>query len=132
MTRAELRGCWQELSDVSHALEKHLENYHQLLGGYEPDEAQRWGDEGAYWRNQSKVLGERCRFQSGVVTGTPKEMEEMISAFRELRDTEAIYTKELLHFGREQAPRLDRVRERIRRIGQRLDRDQAGPGDQRP
>jgi hypothetical protein len=132
MTREELRGCWQELSDVSHSLEKHLENSHYLLDGYDQGEAQRWGDEGAYWRNQCKVLGERCRFQSGVVAGTPKEMEEMISAFRELRETETIYTKELLHFGREQAPRLDRVRERIRRIGQRLDRDQAGSGDHRP
>ena len=34
----------------------------------------------------------------------------MVGAYRELEDTAAVYTKELLRFGREQAPRLDRVR----------------------
>ena len=38
----------------------------------------------------------------------------------ELRDTEAEYTKEIKRFGKELAPRLDRLRERLDRIGARL------------
>ena len=131
MTRGELRGCWQELSDVTEALEKHLENSHYLLSGYDHDEAQRWADEGAYWRNQWKALGARCRLAGPDIAGGPKELDEMVGAYRELYETEAVYTKELLRFGREQAPRLDRVRTRINRIGQRLDK-QAPSGDSRP
>ena len=38
----------------------------------------------------------------------------------ELRDTEAIYTKELLRFGQNQAPRLDLIRERLETVGRRI------------
>jgi hypothetical protein len=129
MTREELRGCWQELVDVSLALQKHLEKSHYLLSGYDQQETQRWADEGAIWRNRWKALGERCRLGQPGRAGRPRQLEALSAAYLELAETEAIYTRELLRFGREQAPRLDRVRERIRRIGVQLDRMQARTGE---
>jgi hypothetical protein len=125
-------GCWQELSDVSEALQKHLEKSHYLLGGYDQAEAQRWASEGAFWRNQWKALGERCRLNRPAPARTGKELDEMVGAYRELEDTASVYTKELLRFGREQAPRLDRIRVRINRIGKRLENKQGRVGDSEP
>ena len=118
--RSELRGCAQELSDVSVALDKHLEKSHYLLSGYDQQDAQRWASEGDIWRNRWKVLGERCRFGQAMPTPPPPEFEELGAAHRELASTAAQYTKELLRFTREQAPRLDRLRSRINRIEERL------------
>ena len=118
--RQELLGCARELDDVNVALEKHLEQSHYLLSGYDQEEAQRWASEGDIWRNRWKALGERCRFGHPVRTPTPPEFDELGAAYREMADTAALYTKELLRFGREQAPRLDRLRSRINRIEERL------------
>jgi hypothetical protein len=119
-TDTEIRGCYDELDDVTLGLLKHLENFHHLLAGYDPDEAQRWADEGAVWRGQWKVLGKRCRF--GEIRGRTlrKEVEEMAAAYDDLGQTQQIYTNELLRFGKDQAPRLDRIRKRIQRIGERM------------
>jgi hypothetical protein len=132
LSQRELLGCWQELSDVSEALQKHLEKSHYLLGGYDQAEAQRWASEGAFWRNQWRALGERCRLNRPAPARTGKELDEMVGAYRELEDTAAVYTKELLRFGREQAPRLDRIRARINRIGTRLENKQGRQGDVEP
>jgi hypothetical protein len=132
MSPGDLRGCQQELSDVTASLQKHLENSHYVLGGYDQQEAQRWSDEGTYWRNQWKLLGERCHLDRPAPAGAPKAMDEMVGAYRDLEETAVVYTKELLRFGREQAPRLDRVRQRIDRIGKRLERQGARPGDENP
>lgn len=121
VTPAEQRRCWDELADVNVALEKHLEGFHHLLGGYEPDEAQRWADQGALWRRQWNALGRRCRFPKIDSRRSRNEMEQMAAAHEELGEIEAQYTRELLRFGREQAPRLDRVQTRIDAIGRRLD-----------
>jgi hypothetical protein len=120
LDRGELLGCARELSDVSVALQKHLEQSHYLLSGYDQVEAQRWASEGDIWRNRMKVLGERCRFGHPVRTPTPPEFDELGAAYREMADTEKVYTKELLRFGKEQAPRLDRLNSRINRIEERL------------
>lgn len=121
VTPAELRGCWDELADVEETLGKHLEGFHHLLGGYDPGEAQRWADEGAVWRRQWAQLGTRCRFPELHTRKLRKEMEELAAAHEELGEIEAQYTRELLRFGREQSPRLDRVRARIDALGRRLD-----------
>ncbi len=131
-TDAELHGCWEDLSDVAQSLEKHLENFHHLLGGYDPDEAQRWASEGALWRNQATILGQRCRFTEVRGTKLRKEFEEMAAAHDELRETEAIYTKELLRFGRDQVPRLDRLKLRIERIGGRIEKAASQTGEKTP
>ncbi len=120
LTKQELAGCWQELHDVTVALEKYLEKSHYLLGVYDQVETQRWANEGEIWRNQWRALGERCRFDTRPRAPVPPEFDDLQAAHRELGDTATIYTKELLRFGREQAPRLDRLRSRINNIGKRL------------
>jgi hypothetical protein len=120
MSPTELQGCWQELSDVRVALEKHLEKSHYLLGPYDQGEAQRWASEGDIWRSQWRQLGERCRFAQPAPASAPPHFEQLGAAWQELGDTATTYTKELLRFVREQSPRLDRLRIRINRIGTRL------------
>jgi hypothetical protein len=132
MSVADLRSCQQELTDVAQSLQKHLEKSHYLMGGYDQVEAQRWSGEGTYWRNQWKVLGARCHLDRPAPAGAPKVLDEMVGAYRDLEETAVLYTKELLRFGREQGPRLDRVRIRIDRIGKRLERQGARPGDENP
>jgi len=116
-TRAEAASCYDELSDVVEGLQKYLENSHTLLGHYDTDEVQRWSEAGSYWRGQWTAVGRRCRFEQHR---GEKDWEEMIVLHEELRETEASYTKEIQRFGKDLAPRLDRLRERLDRIGARL------------
>ena len=122
-TRADAASCYDELSDVVEGLQKYLENSHTLLGHYDSDEVQRWADAGSYWRGQWKAVGRRCRFESHH---GEKDWEEMAVLHDELRETEASYTREIQTFGKDLAPRLDRLRARLERIGARL----AGHADQ--
>ena len=119
-TDDEIRSCYEELDDVTQGLAKHLENFHHLLAGYDPDQAQTWADEGMVWRGQWRVLGRRCRFDEIRGGKLRKELEEMAAAYEELGATHETYTKELERFGKVQAPRLDRIRKRIQRIGERM------------
>lgn len=132
VTGAETQGCYDELDDVTQGLHKHLENFHHLLAGYDPAEAQRWADEGAVWRRQWQVLGKRCQF--GQIRGKTlrKELEEMAAIHDELGKTQQIYTNELLRFGKDQAPRLDRLRTRIEKIGERIAKSSASPPGENP
>lgn len=132
LSEEDLRGCWDELSDVTEGLQKHLEKFHFLLGGYDPDEAQRWSNEGAVWRGQWAAFGKRCRLKVATAPGRQKELEEILAVHEELSNTERDYTKELLRFGKDQAPRLDRVRERVKQIGERLAKRAAPTGETTP
>jgi hypothetical protein len=116
-TRADAASCYDELSDVVEGLQKYLENSHSLLGHYDADEVQRWAEAGSYWRGQWKAVGQRCRFEHHR---GDKVWEEMPVLHEELRETEASYTKEIQRFGKDLAPRLDRLRARLQRIGARL------------
>ena len=120
LTMKEIRGCFEELHDVSVALEKHLENAYHLLGGYASEEARRWSDEGAVWRNRWRVFGERCRLVEQRPTPPNKDMEAMAAAYEELGSIQTTYSRELLRFGSELAPRLDRINKRVDEIGERL------------
>lgn len=130
MTDLELAGCYEDLAETTRALQKHLEKFHHLLGGYDPDEAQRWADEGDVWRGNWKVLGQRCRFAEPRPPRSRKEFDEMVGVYDDLAQTEKVYTQELMRFGKHQAPRLDRIRRRMEQIRERL---QAGSvaGDKR-
>jgi len=132
VSQAELQGCWQELNDVFQSLQKHLEKSHYLLSGYDQQEAQRWASEGLFWQNQWKLLGERCRLAWPGTVRRSKAFSEMVGTYQELANAAGDYTKELLRFGREQAPRLDRVRQRIERIGRRLERQPVPTGEHVP
>ncbi len=120
LTASEIGGCFDELHDVSVALEKHLENAYHLLAGYDSDEARRWSSEGDIWRKRWRVLGDRCRFLERQPGPRHKDLEAMAAAHQELGSIQATYTRELLRFGSELAPRLDRINKRVESIGEDL------------
>jgi hypothetical protein len=123
MTREELLGCWQELADEALELQERFEDLHDLLEG---DKAQSWA-EGVYrWRDRWHKLAQRCRLDGAGVVSRPKELDNMAAAYSELADMEAVYTKDLLRFGKELSPQLARLRKQIDSIGQRLERASAG------
>lgn len=120
---ADIESCHEELTDVTDGLETHLENFHHLVAHYDADEAQRWSEDQAFWLGQWKAAGGRCHFEERRGGKLAKEWERMGVVHAELRETEASYTKELIRFGRDQAPRLDRIRESLADIGKRLSQD---------
>lgn len=113
----DLESCHDELSDVVESLIKYLENSHRLLGHYDAAEVQRWTEAGSYWRGQWKAAGERCGFG---VRRASKRWEELAVIHEEMRETEKRFTREILRFGKELDPRLDRLRDRLERIGSSL------------
>jgi hypothetical protein len=120
LTASEIRGCFDELHDVSVALEKHLENAYHLLGGYASEEARRWSDEGEMWRRRWRVFGQRCRLEEPRPSPPQKDLEAMAAAYQELGSIQTTYSRELLRFGSELAPRLDRINKRVDQIGEHL------------
>ena len=120
LTTKEIGGCFEELRDVSVALEKHLENAYHLLGGYDSEEARRWSGEGEVWRKRWRVFGERCRLVERRPEPLNKDIEAMAAAYDELGSIQTTYSRELLRFGSELAPRLDRINKRVDEIGDRL------------
>jgi hypothetical protein len=127
-TEAEVVGCFDELHDVSAALEKHLENAYHLLGGYDSEEARRWSEEGQVWRRRWQVLGQRCRFAELPAGVRNKDIEAMAAAHAELGSMQTTYSHELLRFGSELAPRLDRINKRVLQIGEHLARSSSPAG----
>jgi hypothetical protein len=130
-TAADLESCHQELVDVTHALESHLENF-QLITRYDADEAQRWAEDRAFWLGQWKAADERCHFAATRPGQFTKEWEQLAVIHAELRETEASYTKELVRFGKDQVPRLARIKERLDRVGQKLGTSSAGEAESPP
>lgn len=124
---ADLQGCLEEVGVVEQALERHLENFHNLLAHYDTDEAQRWAESESFWLGQWKAAGERCRFTQRHQGPLAKSWEELRVIYDELKNTEATYTKELQGFARHQAPRLDQMRERLKSVGQRIGTTIAAP-----
>lgn len=120
LTPAEIGGCFEELHDVTMALEKYLENAYHLLGGYDSELAQRWTGEGEIWRRRWRVLGERCRFAERQPGPRNKDLEAMAAAHEELGNIQTTYSRALLRFGNELAPRLDRINKRVEQIGEHL------------
>jgi hypothetical protein len=75
------------------------------------------------------MLNKRCRYGDLRGTKMHKEVEEMAAAHDDLRETEAIYTRELLRFGRDQVPRLDRIQVRVEKIGERIKKAASQSGE---
>jgi len=123
----DVQGCLEEVSVVEQALERHLENFHNLLAHYDADEAQRWAESESFWLGQWKAAGERCRFAEPRKGPLAKSWEELGVIYAELRTTEATYTKELQRFAQHQAPRLDQMRERLKAVGRRIGTTIAAP-----
>jgi hypothetical protein len=119
-SESDLESCHEELTDVEQGLERHLENFHHLLAHYDAVEAQRWSEDQSFWLGQWKAAGERCAFSAPRSGPLAKEWEELGVIHADLRETEASYGKELVRFGQHQAPRLDRIRDRLDNVGRRL------------
>jgi hypothetical protein len=124
---ADVQGCLEEISVVEQALERHLENFHNLLAHYDAAEAQRWAESESFWLGQWKAAGERCRFAEPRKGPLAKSWEELGVIYAELRTTEATYTKELQRFAKHQAPRLDQMRERLKSVSRRIGTTIAAP-----
>jgi len=125
---ADLESCSEELADVEQGLERHLENFH-LLEHYDSSEAQRWAEDRGFWLGQWKAADERCHFAAPRPGRFSKEWEQLAVIHAELRETEASYNKELLRFGKDQAPRLARIKERLNRVGEKLGAGGAGESE---
>jgi len=126
-SQADVKGCLDELSDVEKALEQHLENFHNLLAHYDTDEAQRWSESESFWLGQWKAAGERCRFGERRKGPLAKSWDELGVIYDELKKTEATYTNQLRRFARDQAPRLDQMRERLKAVGHHIGTTGAAP-----
>ena len=124
---ADLQGCLEELSVVEDALERHLENFHNLLAHYDTDEAQAWSESESFWLGQWKAAGDRCRFGERRKGLLARNWEELRVIYEELKKTEATYTNELHDFAKTQAPRLDQMRERLKSVGRRIGTTIAAP-----
>ena len=118
-TAADLETCHEELRGVTQGLASHLDNF-QLIAHYDANEAQRWAEDRAFWLGQWKAADERCHFAAARPGKFTKEWEQLAAIHAELHETEASYNKELLRFGQVQAPRLDRIKERLDRVGHML------------
>ncbi|HVZ75484.1 MAG TPA: hypothetical protein VHJ20_24090 [Polyangia bacterium] len=122
---ADLDGCLDELTDVEQGLERHIENAPHVVAHYDADEVQRWTEDQSFWVGQWKAAGERCGFATTRPGPHAKEWEQLATIHAELRETETLYTNELKRFGKTDAPRLDLIRERLHRVGAKLN---ANPG----
>jgi hypothetical protein len=124
---ANLEKCTEELTDVEQALERHLENFYTLGAHYDADQAQRWSEDRTFWLGQWRAADQLCHFSQPRSGKDSKEWEQLSVVHADLREMEASYTKELVRFGQSQAPRLDRVRERLENVAKRMHADDGKP-----
>ena len=117
---SDIESCVEELVDVQQGLVRHLQNFHRLLGHYDAQEAEKWSNNRSFWLGQWQAAGDRCQFGEPRGASFRKEWEELTVIHFQLRDTEASYTKELLRFGQNQAPRLDVIRKRLESVADRI------------
>ncbi|MDB4981902.1 MAG: hypothetical protein JWM82_2654 [Myxococcales bacterium] len=117
---SDLQDCQDELTDVEQGLERHIENAPHVVAHYEPEDVQRWDEDQSFWLGQWKAADERCRFSVHRPGKLSKEWEQLSTIHAELQEAEASYTKELKRFGKTEAPRLDRIRDRLNRVGDKL------------
>jgi hypothetical protein len=116
---ADLQSCADELSDIEQALERHLDTFDHLVAHYDADEAQRWSENRASWDGQWQAAGRRCRYGDARPGPLAKEWEQLAVIHGELHETAQTYDKELIRFGKTEAPRLDRIRDRLDVIRER-------------
>jgi hypothetical protein len=111
----DLSACRDELAAHASALERHLENFHHLLGSYHPDDAQKWAEEGLLWRLAWSDMAARCQFSALGASGS-KAHERMATAHASLGDIQARVTAELKRFGTDHATRLQQIRSQLETI----------------
>jgi hypothetical protein len=119
-SEADLDSCHGELTDTEQGLERHLENFQHLVAHYDADEAQRWAEDRSFWLGQWKAADGRCHFTAPHTGKFSKYWEQLAVIHADLHETEASFNKELQRFGQTQAPMLDLIRERLKRVGDKL------------
>ncbi|HVV52220.1 MAG TPA: hypothetical protein VHO06_21300 [Polyangia bacterium] len=115
----DLESCADELADLEQALERHLDDFDHLVAHYDADQAQRWSEARGLWDGQWQAAGHRCRYGDARPGPLAKQWEQLAVIHGELHETEQTYDKELIHFGKTEAPRLDRLRDRLAAIRER-------------
>lgn len=116
----DLESCAEELIDVEQGLERHLDNFDHLIAHYDAELAQRWAEERGYWLGQWRVAGTRCRYGDAHRGPLAKQWEQLAVIHGEMRETEQSYDTELLRFGEKEAPRLDRLRDRLASVSRQI------------
>ncbi len=130
VSHEEMVSCYSELRDIAVGLRKYLERSHHLLASDDPDEMQRWANEGEVWRAQWVSLGQRCRLTDGSrAHPRRREMEAMAAAHDELGSIRVTYTEALKRFAKDLAPRLGRLDRRLEKVGEDLATATPPPGD---
>jgi hypothetical protein len=117
---ADVEGCAEELADVELGLERHLENFRGLIATYDPQDAQRWEEDRAFWLGQWKAAGQRCRYTDHRPGPHAKDWVELGVIHGDLRDIETTYNKELLRFVEAQAPRITLLHKRLETVRGRI------------
>lgn len=117
---SDLESCAEELIDVEQGLERHLDNFDHLIAHYDTALAQRWSEERGYWLGQWRVAGTRCRYGDAHRGPRAKQWEQLAVIHGEMRETEQSYDTELLRFGEKEAPRLDRLRDRLASVSRQI------------
>jgi len=111
----DLGACRDELAAHAAGLERHLESFHHLLGSYQPDDAQKWAEEGLLWRRAWSDMTARCKFTSLGASGS-KVHERLATAHASLGEIEARVTADLKRFGTDHATRLQQIRSQLETI----------------
>ena len=75
------------------------------------------------------VLRQHCERARTLRSATRARLRALQTIHGELRETEASYGKELVRFGQTEAPRLDRLRERLASVGRQIGSSAAGSHD---
>ena len=115
-TKEGLQECVEALEFSRMSLEKHLEDFHKLLGSYDSTEAQDWGASGVVWRRNWKRLGQRC--EPGVASEGPigNAFRDLEALHDELGALHKTYTVELQRFNSQLAPRMERLRKKVKKV----------------
>ncbi|HXJ20361.1 MAG TPA: hypothetical protein VMT03_09015 [Polyangia bacterium] len=136
---ADLESCAEELADVEHGLERHLDNFDHLVAHYDTELAQRWSEERGYWLGQWRAAGTRCRYSDPHRGPLVKQWEQLAVIHGEQHETEKSFDSELVRFGQNQGPRLDRLRDRLASVTRQIGASGApgevtphDPGENRP
>jgi hypothetical protein len=123
---ADLESCAEELTDVEQALERHLDNSNHLVAHYDPEAAQLWAEDSDFWLGQWKAADARCHYGEARPGPLAKDWEQLAVIHGDLHNIETSFSSVLVRFGRDEAPKLDKLRDRLDSVGRRINNEAAG------
>ncbi len=117
---SDLESCAEELTDVEQELERHLDNSNHLVAHYDSTAAQLWSEDRDFWLNQWKAADARCHYAEPRPGPLAKTWEQLAVIHTDLRNIEGDTTKVLVRFGRDEAPKVDRLRSRLETVSRQI------------